>query len=239
MERPRCRRSDRRTVGGRRGGVRPGRSDGCREVGAAGAGLGRRGRCGDRPPLEGAGGRGPFGVGGGGVDRLRAPLDRETKAVSDRSEVCEQMPGFETALADGVVSAGHVDAVANAAKGLDDAGRERLGGLADALLSFARVEPVGVRATLPAAGQTPRRRRRRISTGQAESVGVGAPLDRQTNRHAPHPPERSTPSVTPSCGRRSTPNSPPIKQIDGNAGTPDRCPVGRCGRGGGVGATVR
>ena len=69
---------------------------------------------------------------------------RETKAVSDRSEVCEQMPGFENALADGVVSAGHVDAVANAAKGLDDAARKRLGGLADALLSFARVEPVSV-----------------------------------------------------------------------------------------------
>ncbi|HWM20210.1 MAG TPA: hypothetical protein VNO51_11025, partial [Ilumatobacteraceae bacterium] len=69
---------------------------------------------------------------------------RETKAASDRSEVCEAMPGFETALAGGVVSAGHVDAVANAAKGLDDAGRERLGELQDALLSFARVEPVAV-----------------------------------------------------------------------------------------------
>ena len=42
------------------------------------------------------------------------------------------------------MSAGHVDAVANAAKGLDDAGRERLGELADALLGFARFEPVSV-----------------------------------------------------------------------------------------------
>src|SRR5687768_7080382 len=38
---------------------------------------------------------------------------RETKAASDRSEVCEAMPGFETALAGGAVSSGHVDAVAN------------------------------------------------------------------------------------------------------------------------------
>ena len=67
---------------------------------------------------------------------------RETKAASDRSEVCEAMPGFEAAMATGTVSSGHVDAVANAAKGLDDAGRERLGELQDALLSFARVEPV-------------------------------------------------------------------------------------------------
>ena len=66
------------------------------------------------------------------------------EAVSDRSEVCEQMPGFEqrSGRRGGVV--GHVDAVANAAKGFDDAGRERLGELQDALLSFARVEPVSV-----------------------------------------------------------------------------------------------
>ncbi|HEX4983980.1 MAG TPA: DUF222 domain-containing protein [Ilumatobacteraceae bacterium] len=69
---------------------------------------------------------------------------RDTKAVSDRSEVCEQMPGFEAALAAGDVSSSHVDAIAQAAKGLDDAGRERLGGLADDLLSFARFEPVAV-----------------------------------------------------------------------------------------------
>jgi hypothetical protein len=54
------------------------------------------------------------------------------------------MTGFENALASGTVSAGHVDAVANAAKGLDDAGRERLGELSDALLGFARVESVAV-----------------------------------------------------------------------------------------------
>ena len=69
---------------------------------------------------------------------------RETKAASDRSEVCEQMPGFETAFAAGDVSSSHVDAVANAAKDLDDAGRERLAGLEKDLLGFARIEPVSV-----------------------------------------------------------------------------------------------
>ena len=115
---------------------------------------------------------------------------RETKAASDRSEVCEQMPGFETALADGAVSAGHVDAVANAAKGLDDAGRERLGGLAGRVCWASpgwnrsavferRCRLLGKRL----AGDEGESR-----AGQTESGGVGATLGRQTVRDAPHPP---------------------------------------------------
>ena len=120
------------------------------------------------------------------------------------------MPGFEHALADGVVSTGHVDAVANAAKGLDDAGRERLGGLGGCSVEL-RPGRTGerVRTALPAARQTIRRRRRRIRARQAESVGVGATLGRQTLRHAPHPPRVWIRSATPSCGQRSTPNSRP------------------------------
>ena len=117
------------------------------------------------------------------------------------------MPGFEPALADGAVSSGHVDAVANAARGLDDAGRERLGGLAG---RFVELRPgrTGdcVRTALPAAGQTLGRRRRRIRARQTESGGVGATLGRQTVRDAPHPPRFGSRSVTPSCGRRSTPS---------------------------------
>ena len=164
---------------------------------------------------------------------------RGDPAVSDRSEVCEQMPGFENALADGVVSAGHVDAVANAAKGLDDAARERLGGLADALLSFARVEPVSrVRAPLSAAGQTPRRRRRRKRVGQAEGVGVGTPLDRQTtgmhHTHLALDPDANAKLWCAIDAQLAT-----IKQLDGNAGAPIDVlladAVGRVG----VGTTIR
>ena len=132
---------------------------------------------------------------------------RETKAASDRSEVCEQMPGFETALAAGAVSSGHVDAVANAAKGLDDAGRERLGGLQDALLGFARIEPVSVferRCRL--LGKRLAGDEGESELDKSESGGVGTPLGRQTDRDAPHPPQPWTRNATPSCGRRSTPN---------------------------------
>ena len=144
---------------------------------------------------------------------------RETKAASDRSEVCEQMPGFETALAAGDVSSSHVDAVANAAKGLDDAGRERLGELQDALLGFARIEPVGV---------FERRCRllgKRLAGDEGESeldkqkaaVSVRRWVDKPSGMHHTH--LTLTRNATPSCGRRSTPNSPPLKQADGNAGT--------------------
>lgn len=51
---------------------------------------------------------------------------REARAVSDRADVCDSMPQFESLLNDGAVSAGHVDAVARAANKLDDVGRERL-----------------------------------------------------------------------------------------------------------------
>jgi len=39
---------------------------------------------------------------------------KDAQAAAEREQVCAAMPGFEAALADGVVSAGHVDAVANA-----------------------------------------------------------------------------------------------------------------------------
>lgn len=45
-----------------------------------------------------------------------------------------QMPGFETALAAGAVSAGHIDALARAAGKLDDSGRRHLAASADAYL---------------------------------------------------------------------------------------------------------
>ena len=164
---------------------------------------------------------------------------RETKAASDRSEVCEQMPGFETALADGAVSAGHVDAVANAAKGLDDAGRERLAGLEEDLLGFARVEPVAM---------FERRCRllgKRLAGDEGEteldkqkaSVSVRRWVDKPTGMHHTHlslDPERDAKLWSAIDAQLAT-----IKQHDGNSGTPIDRVVGRRGRGRGVGATVR
>ena len=145
---------------------------------------------------------------------------RETKAVSDRSEVCEQMPGFETALADGEVSSGHVDAVANASKGLDDAGRERLGELQDALLGFARLEPVGV---------FERRCRllgKRLAGDEGESeldsqkaaVSVRRWVDKASGMHHTHlalDPERDAKLWSAIDAQLAT-----LKQQDGNSGTP-------------------
>ena len=145
---------------------------------------------------------------------------RETKAVSDRSEVCEQMPGFEAALAAGDVSSSHVDAVANASKGLDEAGRERLGELQDALLGFARIEPVGV---------FERRCRllgKRLAGDEGESeldkqkaaVSVRRWVDKPSGMHHTHltlDPERDAKLWSAIDAQLAS-----IKQADGNSGTP-------------------
>jgi hypothetical protein len=62
---------------------------------------------------------------------------RDAKAAAEREEVCAAMPGFETALDEGTVSSGHLDAVANATRGLDDTTRGDFVGHAEALLDQA------------------------------------------------------------------------------------------------------
>ena len=130
------------------------------------------------------------------------------------------MPGFETTLAAGDVSAGHVDAVANASKGLDDAGRERLGGLQDALLGFARMEPVGVferRCRLLA-------KRLAGDEGEAEldkqkaAVSVRRWVDKASGMHHSHltlDPERDAKLWSAIDAQLAS-----IKQQDGNSGSP-------------------
>ena len=51
---------------------------------------------------------------------------KDARAADARSEVCEALPGFADALADGSVSTGHVDAIANATRHLDEEAREQL-----------------------------------------------------------------------------------------------------------------
>ncbi len=48
---------------------------------------------------------------------------RDAAAAAGREQACEQLPSFETALAAGTVSAGHLDAVANATAKLDEAAK--------------------------------------------------------------------------------------------------------------------
>jgi len=63
--------------------------------------------------------------------------EREARAITDRAEVCDQLPGFETALATGTISAGHLDALARAGKRLDDTGKQHLAASADTYLDQA------------------------------------------------------------------------------------------------------
>ena len=51
---------------------------------------------------------------------------RDADAAAERGTVCERMPDVGAALADGTLTAGHVDALAKAARQLDDDGRGRL-----------------------------------------------------------------------------------------------------------------
>jgi hypothetical protein len=62
---------------------------------------------------------------------------KDAKSTEDREAVCSSMPGFESALSSGVVSAGHVDAIAAATRNLDGVARAEFAAQADELLSTA------------------------------------------------------------------------------------------------------
>ena len=62
---------------------------------------------------------------------------RDAHAADEREAVCSTMPGFEEALGAGEVSAGHVDAVANATRNLDQTELAEFASLADELLADA------------------------------------------------------------------------------------------------------
>ena len=62
---------------------------------------------------------------------------RDAEAATARGVVCQRIPKLADALADGTIGAGHVDAVAKAARQLDDAGKEALAEHAGALVNAA------------------------------------------------------------------------------------------------------
>ena len=69
----------------------------------------------------------------GGGRRAR----RDAEAAAGRGTVCASMPEFGAALADGTVCAGHVDAVVNAVRNLDDDGKAKLAECVEALVEAA------------------------------------------------------------------------------------------------------
>ncbi|MDQ3738388.1 MAG: HNH endonuclease [Actinomycetota bacterium] len=111
--------------------------------------LGRRVRChldtidvqiarrSDQLCDQGHGDPAPIVLGDGG--RRTA---REARAAAKRAKVCDQLPALEAALADGDVTAAHVDAVAQLAEGLDQQGSERLADVAEALVADATRQPI-------------------------------------------------------------------------------------------------
>ena len=63
---------------------------------------------------------------------------RDAEAAEERDRACTTVPGFEDALAEGEVSAEHVDALARLTKGLTDEERLEVEAAAEELLAAAQ-----------------------------------------------------------------------------------------------------
>ena len=138
------------------------------------------------------------------VTRRRAPREgrrsnRDAKAAAGRAETAAQMPTLGDALGDGAITAGHLDAIANATAELTDEQK--------AELRHPRRRPAQTRR--PGVGRDvrtrmPRPRPRRSSPNQSTTTaqtswsGSGNehhPLvDRPRDRHGPHP-HRARPRI--------------------------------------------
>lgn len=62
---------------------------------------------------------------------------RDGHSITEREELCGQMPDVEEALCEGQISAGYVDAMASAARDLPEAGRAEFTAMAEQLLARA------------------------------------------------------------------------------------------------------
>ncbi len=62
---------------------------------------------------------------------------RDARSITERDELCEQMPDIEDALAEGNITAGYVDAISAAARDLPEALRAEYAAMADELLAQA------------------------------------------------------------------------------------------------------
>ena len=115
---------------------------------------------------------------------------RDAAAAAGREQACEQLPSFETALAAGTVSSGHLDAVANATAKLDEAAKAEFTARESELLDTAAESSRIVRTALPRRRPLDHRRRRRHRTGTPASREQHSPVERHGHGHAP-PPRRA------------------------------------------------
>ena len=97
---------------------------------------------------------------------------RDARAADDREKVCAALPSFEDALAGGAVSAGHVDAIASAVRGLDQMTAAEFYANCGTLLDKAQVQGVDM------FGQTCRDLARQVIAEYAAGSDV-AELERQ------------------------------------------------------------
>ncbi len=97
---------------------------------------------------------------------------RDARAGDDREKVCTALPSFEDALAGGAVSAGHVDAIASAVRGLDQVTAAEFYANCSTLLDKAQSQGVD------AFGQTCRDLARLVTAEHAAGSDV-AELERQ------------------------------------------------------------
>ena len=97
---------------------------------------------------------------------------RDARTADDREKVCTALPSFEDALATGAVSAGHVDAIASAVRGLDQLTAAEFYAQCGTLLDKASTQGVDT------FGQTCRDLARQVTAEHAAGSDV-AELERQ------------------------------------------------------------
>jgi hypothetical protein len=100
------------------------------------------------------------------LGRLGGSSNKEANVVTDREKVGDQMGLLEDALGDGKVSAGHLDAIATATKGLDDDAKAEFAKHQQDLMAKAETESVDTFA-----------RRCRLLARQLAAAGMRSEVD--------------------------------------------------------------
>ncbi|MFZ8998528.1 MAG: DUF222 domain-containing protein [Ilumatobacteraceae bacterium] len=109
---------------------------------------------------------------------------RDAAAAAERETVCTTMPGFESALTEGAVTSGHVDAVAAATRNLDDEARAEFTANASDLLEAATIQSVDAfqRACRDLARDIRNRHSARSEAAELERQRAASKITRWTDR---------------------------------------------------------